>query len=52
MRQRSNSDFSRMLSKSTSNLQKESKMKLFSARTHSRTQRMKMRTTTAELSEL
>jgi hypothetical protein len=51
-RQRNNCDISSMLSRSTSKLQRESKTKLFSVKTHLKTQRMKMKTTTAELSEL
>lgn len=51
-RQRNNSDFSKLPFRSTSTLQRESKTKLFSARTRSKTLRMNMRTTTAELSEL
>lgn len=51
-RQRNNCDFSKILFRSTSTLQRESKTKLFSARTRSKTLRMKMRTMTAELSEL
>lgn len=47
---RNNCNLSKTLSKSTSSLQRQSMTKLFSARTNSGAQRMKLRTTTAELS--
>lgn len=51
-KQRSNCEFSRLLSRSTSNSRREIKTKLCGARRNLKAQRTKMRTKTAKLSEL